>query len=156
MSDRSVMAAAHPGMDQHGWTEAGTIAQHDRRRFPRYAARGEAELYPLNEMEAETRVIRVQLREISRTGLGFFCAEPLAAGSQFRVNFVLRGYRMGHLGLIITHCEPLGERGYVAGGQVCIESGLMNLLDVHPAALDADVAKSVDDGDGDFLAPEEL
>jgi len=115
-----------------------------KRQFARHSLRGEAILQTIEDASVEMRTLRVQLRDISLTGIGFVSGEPLPAGSVWRVTFVVRNVTMGQHALTIRHSRRIDHGTYLSGGQFCIEPGLLHVMGVDPAMLNRD-------DDGDFV-----
>jgi hypothetical protein len=106
------------------------------RRYVRCSLRGEAILQTVENAANQPRAVRVQLRNISLTGVGFLISEPLEPGSLWRVTFVDRHFAVGHQTISIRHCRPVTEGTFVCGGQFCIEPGLLHVMGVDPALTD--------------------
>jgi hypothetical protein len=129
-----------------------------QRQFRRFVVRGEAELHPMNRNRLDPTPLTIQLRDISRGGLGFLCDQPLEAYSAWRVCFLNEGYVVGEQALVVRHCRPVNDELYLVGGQFVIDAGLMISLGVAPGALEDDQTEQHEQtsDDGDFLTPGEL
>ncbi len=126
-----------------------------KRQFDRYSLRGEAILQPIHAATVDVKMLRVQLRNISRTGVGFLATEPIPTGTLWRVTFVIRNYAMGQQTVTIRHSRPIADGVFLTGGQFCIEPGLLHIMGIDPDTLspcDTDEFLEMED----FLAPGEV
>jgi hypothetical protein len=128
------------------------------RQFRRFVVRGEAELHPMNRNRLDPTPLTVQLRDLSRGGMGFLCDQPLEEYSAWRACFLQEGYVVGEQAMVVRHCRPVNDELYLIGGQFVIDTGLMVALGVSPGALEDDQASQEDEtrDDEDFLTPGEL
>ncbi|MCX5662113.1 MAG: hypothetical protein NTW19_20750 [Planctomycetota bacterium] len=105
------------------------------RAYRRFVLRGDAELSDMERGPSNSGPIQVLLRDIGRGGVGFICPQPLELNSTWRIAFLHRGYAVGHQGIVIRHCREVQAGVYLIGTQFCIETGMMCLLGIDPAAI---------------------
>lgn len=136
------MAASNPYrlLDVLGQLEKGREATSPnsgigQRKFTRFVVRGEAELRAMDRIDTDAGSVQVLLRDIGRGGVGFVSQEKLATNSIWRLCFYQHGYMIGHQAVIVKHSREIEPGVYLAGGQFCIESGLLALLGVDPAIV---------------------
>jgi len=126
------------------------------RAFERYVVRFDAELHPMDRASKTQTPIPIQLRDLSRGGIGFVCSEPLEPQSIWHVSFIKDGYCIGTQALVVRHCRLIKETTYLAGAQFCISSGLLIQMGIKPSALrDGNQAIPSDQQDN-FLSPDDL
>jgi len=125
-----------------------------QRQFQRFTARGEVELTSMDR-RTEDPTLNVQLRDLSRGGLGLLSEKAIEVGSTWRVAFLSNGFVVGTQGVIVRHCHMVQPGVYLVGTQFCIETGLMCLLGIDPNAIhDGDDAN--ESQKHKFLAPGEV
>ena len=126
-----------------------------KRQFQRFVIRAEAELRPIGGRRLDLAPLPVQVRDISRGGIGFLCSQPLETGSNWRVCFFNRGFLMGQQAVVVRHCCEIGGGVYLCGGVFVIDDGLLVQLGVDPAELVGNASEDSDDN-GEFLPPAEV
>jgi len=134
-------------------------AQAGYRRFQRFVVRAEAELHPMNRDRLDPTPIEVQLRDISRGGVGLLAQQPLEDLSAWRICFLQEGYVIGEQAMIVRFCRPVSENLHLIGGQFVIDTGLLISLGISPGALEDEQLVGEDEtreGEGDFVGPEEM
>ena len=128
-----------------------------KRQFERFVLRGEAELQPMGRSRLHQGAVTIQMRDLSRGGMGFVCPQPLPLQSQWRVCFFQRGYLVGQQAMVVCHCTSVDSSLYLVGGNFVIDDGLMVLLGIDPAELMGDGASvEPDDDAGSFLPPADV
>lgn len=125
-----------------------------KRQFLRRSLRGEAILQTLEDAAVEVRTMRVQLRDISQTGIGFLASEPMESGTVWRVMFVVRNFAVGQQTITVRHSRPIAAGVYLCGGQFCIEPGMLHMMGIDPHTLCEGDGKEFVDGNA-FLPPGE-
>lgn len=134
------------------WREAEPVER--RRSFPRFPVRGEATIEPVGRDVAADRPLAVQLRDVSRAGLGFVTDTYLEPGSTWRVGFHHRHLLIGTQAVVVRYCRLIEEGAYLVGGQFVIEPYLMHALGVPLPDVQADAR---DDGQrSGFVGPEDV
>ena len=123
-----------------------------KRQFVRRSLRGEAILQTLEDAAVEVRTLRVQLRDISQTGIGFLASERIESGTIWRVSFVVRNFAVGQQTITVRHSRPIAEGVYLSGGQFCIEPGLLHMMGIDPDSLSEGDSKEFVECDA-FLPP---
>lgn len=125
-----------------------------QRKFRRFVIRGDAKVEPLSPGEME-EVIRVQLRDISRGGIGFLCDRFLPPCTEWRMHFKAGRHGVGSQAMMIRYCRLVQDGLYLVGGQFVIEPYLMAALGVQEAAMEDEPACHYDQLDvSEFFAPE--
>lgn len=99
------------------------------RQYARHSLRGEA-ILQVTEDAVELRTVRVQLRDISLTGIGFVSSHPMEPGSVWRVTFVIHNFTLGQHAVMVRHCRRIDDGAYLSGAQFCIEPGLLHAMGV--------------------------
>lgn len=129
-----------------------------QRQFQRFVVRGDAELLPMDHSAVDEQPIHVLMRDLGRGGIGFISQKPLEAGSTWHCHFYQRGYVIGRQALIVRHCRQIQDGVFLIGAQFCVETGIMMMLGVNPAAIrEGDRPVSVNDTDtAAYLAPGEV
>ena len=107
-----------------------------QRRHPRLSVRGEAVLVSAEVGELHRPPLTVQLRDISRGGVGFLSDFCFSTGTVWRLCLLEHGHLIGQQTLVVRYCRQLEPGVFLVGGQFCIESGLMIWLGVDPSAID--------------------
>ena len=132
--------------------------QAGHRQFRRYVIRGEAQLHPMNRNQLDPTPITVQLRDLSRGGIGFLSPEGLSVGSTWRACFLKEGHVVGEQALMIRHCRAVGESLFLVGGQFIADTGLLLTLGVSPGELREGTLESQDEtaDDDDYLGPTQV
>lgn len=125
-----------------------------QRRFRRFPIRADAELHPLDPACPDRAPLEVKLRDISLAGVGFVCQQAVPINSHWRLCLFRRGYAVGSLALLVRHCKQVSSNLYLAGGQFCIEPGLLTLLDVPPSALSEEGKATADPSN--FVSPRDV
>lgn len=125
-----------------------------KRQFVRRSLRGEAILQTLEDASVEVRTMRVQLRDISQTGIGFLASEPVEPGTVWRVSFVVRNFVVGQQTITVRHSRPIAAGVHFCGGQFCIEPGLLHMMGIDPDSLSEGDSKEFVEGES-FLPPGE-
>jgi hypothetical protein len=130
-------------------------AKAGQRQFHRFVVRGEAELHPMHRNWLDPTPINVQLRDISRGGLGFLSPQPLTPSSAWRACFLQAGYVIGEQAMIVRHCRAVNDALYLVGAQFVIDTGLLVQLGVSPGELEETELEAQDEtqDDGQFLPP---
>lgn len=105
-----------------------------QRQYERFVVRGDAELHAMDR-QGDITPIAIQVRDLGRGGMGFVCQVQLDINSTWRVAFLHQGYAFGQQALIVRHCHEVQAGVYLIGSQFCIESGLMCLMGIDPAAI---------------------
>jgi len=129
-----------------------------QRQFRRFIIRGEAALLPMSRNAVSHEPIPVQLRDVSRNGIGFLCGQPLAPRSVWRLEFTREGYTIGESGISVRHCEAVGRGVFLVGGQFVLGSGVMLQLGIDAVTLERDEEANVADADEvfPFVAPDKV
>ena len=85
----------------------------DKRREPRTAVHGFVSIIP----PGGGPPLRVEVRDLSRHGIGLLCEREMAAGEQF---VLLIAGDAGAVGVIfsVVHCRKLAPAQYAIGGRV--------------------------------------
>jgi hypothetical protein len=107
-----------------------------QRRHPRLSVRGEALLVNADVGETHRQPVTVQLRDISRGGVGFLSDICFTPNTVWRLCLLEHGHLIGQQTLVVRYSRQLDQGVFLVGGQFCIESGLMIWLGVDPASLD--------------------
>ncbi len=105
------------------------------RRFERHHVRGEARLEPLDESNGLEAPFMVMLQDIARTGVMFQSPQPLVIGTQWRINFLHKGHRLGTCPLVVSHCQQVRPGFYLIGAQFMIEPIVLSALGVKSRDL---------------------
>ena len=129
------------------------------RQFQRFVVRGDAELRSMDRTCLDAAPVPVLLRDIGRGGVGFVAPVELEVNSTWQICFLHRDYVVGTQGIIIRHCRKVQDGVFLIGSQSCLETGLIALLGVDPAAIrDADSATEGGDDEPStvFLPPSEV
>lgn len=105
------------------------------RHFERHHVRGEARLEPLDESTSLEAPFVVMLQDIARTGVMFQSPQPLAIGSQWRINFLHKGHRLGSSPLVVSHCQQVRPGFHLIGAQFMIEPIVLCQLGVKSRDL---------------------
>jgi hypothetical protein len=128
------------------------------RQFRRFVLRGDAELHPADPTQLDRTPIDVQLRDISRGGVGFVCTRKIPARSNWRMVFLHRGYPIGEQTLCVRHGREITEGVYLVGGQYTIASGLLTMLGIEPGDILDSEGDAPDDvvSASSFLTPGEV
>ena len=128
-----------------------------KRAFERFDVRGDATLEPIETGHVETPNVRVQLRDISRGGLGFVCDRFIEPGTVWRVRFEYQSELVGTQPLVVRFCRMTENGMYLAGGQFVLEPAVMVLLGVGEQNLTRDIVDRQNPLDtADFVAPDAL
>jgi len=125
-----------------------------KRSFPRFSVRGEATVEPVGRDVAADQRLPVQLRDISRAGIGLVTDTYIEPGSTWRVGFYHRHLLIGSQVMVVRFCRLIEDNAYLVGGQFVIEPGLMHAVGVPVSALQQD-ADADHEADG-FLSPSDL
>ncbi|QQE10766.1 hypothetical protein JD969_14835 [Planctomycetota bacterium] len=127
------------------------------RHFDRHIVRGEAELHPMNRSKLDPTPIEVQLRDVGRGGLGFISQDSLPLGSTWRICFTKRGFVVGQQAIIVKYSHQVSTGVYLIGSQFIIDTGLLTLLGVNPAAIDKEDSEIIEaNEDVSFLPPADV
>ena len=102
----------------------------DRRIYPRYDVRCDAELVGITQQDANNEPILVQIRDIERAGIGFICPTKLTIGDLWRTHFIKEGYQFDQSIIRVCHCVEINDGIYFIGAQFCCESVLLLMLGV--------------------------
>jgi len=124
-----------------------------QRRYRRYVIRGDAELLPMSRTAVYHEPLAVQMRDISRNGVGFLSSEPVTPQSLWRLGFFQRGYEIGSAGISVCHCGQVGPSVFLVGAEFVLGSGLLTQLGVDAVELERD---DDDDDALPFLSPEKV
>ncbi len=134
-----------------------TQAKDQQRCFERFEVRGDATLEPIEKGHVESPCIRVQLRDISRGGIGFISNQFIDPGTVWRVRFEYQSELIGTQPAVVRYCRLTSENMYIVGGQFVVEPAMMMLQGVPEQHLGKDIVDRQDTLDtADFVAPEAL
>jgi hypothetical protein len=145
------LAAALRRLDS--WKSRSALSR--QRRFFRYPARGQARLSSANPGR-ECSAISVEVRDISRGGVGVLCDQPAEIGHCWRLNLLDDRVVIASLPVFCRYCRKVIDGAYLIGLEFGAEAGLLMAMGVS--------AKDIMSGDempdeqelvsGDFVAPE--
>lgn len=138
----------------------GKPASIRKRRFTRFGVRGTALLVNAASVTTEDRRrTSVQLRDVSRGGVGFLHDQPLRVDCPYRLLLSEQELILGSMPLFIRYCQQIEKNAYLIGGEFGAEAALLAALgvsvrdiagnDIPEDSLDAD------DG-GDFIDPDQI
>ncbi|MEX2215744.1 MAG: PilZ domain-containing protein [Phycisphaeraceae bacterium] len=129
--------------------------ENDQRRASRKTVRVEALINPLLDSALTVDPIRVSIRDISMTGMGFLTSVPLPPGSLWRMAMLVDRHTLGQQAFTVRHCRALSAGVCVIGAQFCVDPALISLMGLKLSELV--VIRSADDPyDVDFVSPESL
>jgi hypothetical protein len=112
-----------------------------QRQYQRFVVRGDAELRSMDRTCLDASPMQILLRDLSRGGIGFVSSLELERGSTWQACFLHKDYLIGSQGAIVRHCRKIENGLFLVGAQFCIETGLMSLAGIDPAAIrDGDIS----------------
>ncbi|MFW6033272.1 MAG: PilZ domain-containing protein [Phycisphaeraceae bacterium] len=127
-------------------------ARQGQRCFRRFHVRGTAEMRPIDTCRLDRSPVEVQLRDVSRGGVGFVSAQTLPVGSTWRICFLYRGYIIGHQPVLVRHCRRMEGGAYLVGGQFCLDTVMFPVLGIDPGEVEEGDHRS--DDMASFVPPE--
>jgi hypothetical protein len=127
------------------------------RRFPRYAARGEARLCSAEVHADQTSFDHVHVRDISRGGIGVLMSRPLTVGQCWQIQLIAQRITMATLPAFCRFCRKITDNAWLVGLEFGIEASVLLAMGVNAGELsEADETPETSTLSGDFLPPDEL
>lgn len=124
-----------------------------RRGFQRFVVRGDAQLLPMDRNHLDPSPVEVQLRDISRGGIGFISTTEVDVNTSWRVVFYHHGFPVGEQGVVVRHCRQVDTQLYLMGGQFVLNSGILSILGIDPSQIDEDDRHQLPPIPGEFESP---
>jgi hypothetical protein len=149
------LAAALRRLD--AWKNASSLSR--QRSFYRYPVRGQARLIPGTAESHNRNPIMVEVRDISRGGVGVLCNQPAELGQFWRIDLLDDQVIIASLPVFVRYCRRVMDGAYLIGFEFGIESSILLAMGVS--------AKDLMEGDrvpddpsssvtGDFVGPESV
>ncbi len=139
----------------------GKPASLRKRRFTRFGVRGTGLL--VNAVAAasasEHTSLSIQLRDISRGGVGFLHSEPLRVDYSYRLLLTDQGLVLASLPLFVRYCQQIEKSAYLIGGEFGIEASMLAAIGVPVrdiASNDVPEDSLNTDAGGDFIDPDQV
>lgn len=147
-------AEAHQVLDTLAQEENASRADgSEKRRATRKSVRIEALITPLLESAMSVDPIRIHVRDLSMTGMGFMCAVPIPPGTLWRMSLLVEHHTLGQQAFTVRHCRAISNNVCMVGAQFCVDPTLIRLVGLKLA--DMAVLRSPDDHyDVDFVSPD--
>ncbi len=132
-----------------------------KRRFTRFGIRGSGMLVEvsINANTERPHTTPVQLRDVSRGGVGFLLDRPLRVDCPYRLLFIEQELVIKSLPLFIRYCQQLEKNAYLLGGEFGAEAALLAALGVpirDIATNDVPEDSLGAAASGDFVDPDEM
>lgn len=128
-----------------------------QRRFRRFEVRGEARLWPGDVGTSTPTASVVQVRDISRGGVGLLSSEPIERGFFWQMQLVDSGVTLATLPAFCRFCRPITDGAYLIGVEFGVQASVMLALGVQAKDLaDGDEAENQRPLIGDFVEPDSL
>ncbi len=120
------------------------------RRFERYSVRGTAILQPVCKQGLYDCNLEVQLRDVSRGGVGFLATELMVPFGFWQMSFIRDDLKIGEQEIIVRHCQQVSDGLYLAGAEFVVSSGLLNQIGVPATTVLSDISEGRDHEDDQF------
>jgi hypothetical protein len=136
--------------------ESSAIRQ---RRFKRYPARGQARLLPGAYMDRDTASVMMEIRDISRGGLGMLSSVQMQLGQFWRVQLIENNVVVVTLPAFCRYCRTVVNGAYLAGVEFGVEAGVLLAMGVGAADIiggDEISERERMDVAGEFVDPKSL
>ena len=105
------------------------------RQFRRYAVRGLALLRPGSPQCADALATPVQIRDISRGGIGVLSSQPATSGQQWLVQITDDRVTLATLPGFCRYCRRVSEDAHLIGIEFAAEASLLLAMGVRAADL---------------------
>lgn len=127
------------------------------RAYRRFDVRGDATIQRMEAGHLDQPTLSIQLRDISRGGIGFVCEQFIEPGTAWRVGFEYRGHVVGYQPIVVKFCRLVQHGLYLSGGQFTVEPAMMTLLEVDEQELQEDIRDRRNPLDtAEFVPPEKV
>lgn len=128
-----------------------------QRRFQRFSVRSIARLWPGHADSNPAPPNEVQVRDISRGGIGFLASEPLPLGRFWQLQMLDSGVTIATVPAYCRHCHKIMEGAYLIGAEFGVPANILLSLGVTADEIaHADEAEAHNNLTGDFVSPDRV
>ena len=129
--------------------------EQDQRRAVRRSVRIDAAITPLLDSAHSLDPIRISIRDVSMTGMGFITSVPIPPGTLWRMSLLVEHYTLGQQALTVRHCRQVAPGVCVVGAQFCIDPSIVAIMGMK---LDELAVRQMPDDlyDTEFVSPDNL
>lgn len=110
-------------------------SSHQRRRFARFPARGQAVPWPGEAVTGVEPLGTFHLRDISRSGVGLLSNKPAEPGQFWRLNLGDERVIVASLPAVCRHCRQVDDGAYLIGAEFGVDASVLLAVGVPAKAI---------------------
>jgi hypothetical protein len=133
----------------------GDAKANGQRRFTRFPARGQARAWPGENIEGVEPVGTLQVRDISRSGVGLLSGTPATPGQFWQLQLGDDRVIAATLPAVCRYCRQVTNGAYLIGAEFGVDGAILLALGVpaQAIALGDEPEKDRQAVPGDFIDP---